>query len=277
MQQLTVVSKLTGVSSDVQASEINLNAPSIIKLAVSRDEISKLARINQDLVITLHSGETIVLKNFYVTNDQGASQLVLQEDNGTLWWVQDTDGVFHFQPIDDLTPLMAGESSHEGGAVWPWLLGGAAVAGGVAIAASSGGGGGGSHNDDPGNGNPGGGNGGEDPGNGNPGGGDGGTDDGSDPGNDSPGEGGSDDGNDTTPPSAPEITGITDNTGSITGTVPASGVTDDATPTLSGRGTAGNIISVYDSNGVLLGKTEVASNGTWSFTPNTPLGEANII
>lgn len=273
MQQLTVVSKLTGVSSDVQTSEINLNAPSIIKLAVSRDEISKLARVNQDLVITLHSGETIVLKNFYVTNDQGASQLVLQEDNGTLWWVQDTDGAFHFQPIDDLTPLMSGESSHEGGAVWPWLLGGAAVAGGVAIAASSGGGGGSSHHDDPGNGNPDGGNGGEDPGNGNPGGGDGGTDDGSDPGNGSPGEGGSDDGNGTTPPSAPEITGITDNTGSITGTVPASGVTDDATPTLSGRGTAGNIISVYGSNGVLLGKTEVASNGTWSFTPNTPLGE----
>lgn len=162
---------------------------------------------------------------------------------------------------------MAGESSHEGGAVWPWLLGGAAVAGGVAIAASSGGGGGGSHNDDPGN----------------------GTrrwEWWKEPGNGNLvvgmvelmtvvirettlGEGGSDDGNDTTPPSAPEITGITDNTGSITGTVPASGVTDDATPTLSGRGTAGNIISVYDSNGVLLGKTEVASNGT-GVLPRTP-------
>lgn len=99
MQQLTVVSKLTGVSSDVQASEINLNAPSIIKLAVSRDEISKLARINQDLVITLHSGETIVLKNFYVTNDQGPVSLFCKRITGRCGGYRIPTGYFIFSPL----------------------------------------------------------------------------------------------------------------------------------------------------------------------------------
>lgn len=88
MRLLAVVSKLTGVSTTVESSAVTLNAPSIVKLSVAREEISQLTRINQDLVVTLHSGETITIKNFYVTNDLGASQLVLAENDGTLWWVE---------------------------------------------------------------------------------------------------------------------------------------------------------------------------------------------
>ncbi|HAU4332989.1 TPA: BapA prefix-like domain-containing protein, partial [Citrobacter freundii] len=131
MRLLAVVSKLTGVSTNIEASEVTLSVPSVVKLSVQREDISQLTRINQDLVITLRSGETITIKNFYVANGNDKSQLVLEDNNGALWWVQDTDGAFHFQHIDDLTPLMTAEGSHEGGAVWPWVLGGVAVAGGI--------------------------------------------------------------------------------------------------------------------------------------------------
>lgn len=62
MRLLAVVSKLTGVSTNVEASEITLSSPSIVKLSVSREEVSQLTRVNQDLVVTLRSGETITIK-----------------------------------------------------------------------------------------------------------------------------------------------------------------------------------------------------------------------
>lgn len=122
MRLLAVVSKLTGVSTNVESSEVTLSSPSIVKLSVSREEVSQLTRVNQDLVVTLRSGETITIKNFYVGKGDAQNQLVLEDSNGALWWVQDTDGAFHFQHLDDLTPLMTAEGSHEGGAVWRGFL-----------------------------------------------------------------------------------------------------------------------------------------------------------
>ncbi|WP_255479067.1 Ig-like domain-containing protein, partial [Pantoea sp. ME81] len=43
------------------------------------------------------------------------------------------------------------------------------------------------------------------------------------------------------------------------------GTTDDSTPTLTGNGEVGAVISVYDNN-TLIGTAVVGSNGTWSFT-----------
>lgn len=73
MRLLAVISKLTGVSTNVEASEVTLNAPSIVKLSAERSDISQLARVNQDLVITFTSGEKLTVKNFYVANDQGTA------------------------------------------------------------------------------------------------------------------------------------------------------------------------------------------------------------
>lgn len=53
MRLLAVVSKLTGVSTNVESSEVTLSSPSIVKLSVSREEVSQLTRVNQDLVVTL--------------------------------------------------------------------------------------------------------------------------------------------------------------------------------------------------------------------------------
>lgn len=262
MRLLAVVSKLTGVSTNVESSEVTLSSPSIVKLSVSREEVSQLTRVNQDLVVTLRSGETITIKNFYVGKGDAQNQLVLEDSNGALWWVQDTDGAFHFQHLDDLTPLMTAEGSHEGGAVWPWVLGGIAVAGGIGLAAGGGGGGGGGGSDN----NAGNGSGGNGNGNGN----------GNGEGNGGNGSGDGDGGTPptTTPnmPDVPVITSVIDNQELITGPVNQQESTNDNTPTLQGTGPANATLHIFD-NGVEIGKVTIDANGNWSFTPSSPLAD----
>jgi len=50
------------------------------------------------------------------------------------------------------------------------------------------------------------------------------------------------------------------------------GATNDTTPTFSGTAEAGSTVTVFD-NGTRIGTATAAANGTWTFTPGTPLGE----
>nr|AAD34846.1 proline/threonine-rich protein [Salmonella enterica subsp. enterica serovar Typhi] len=244
MRLLAVVSKLTGVSTTVESSAVTLNAPSIVKLSVARDEISQLTRINQDLVVRLHSGETITIKNFYVTNDLGASQLVLAENDGTLWWVENPQAGLHFEQIADINELLvtSGASHEAGGAVWPWVLAGAVAAGGNAAIASSGGGDSHHHSDGdnppPDNTNPDG----NPPDNSNPG--------GSNPNGNTPG---SSNPVDTTPPLAP---------GELL--ISADG------KTVSGEAEAGSLITIKDPSGNVVGEGKADSDGKFSIDLTAP-------
>ncbi|ECB7945379.1 BapA prefix-like domain-containing protein [Salmonella enterica subsp. enterica serovar Kottbus] len=244
MRLLAVVSKLTGVSTTVESSAVTLNAPSIVKLSVAREEISQLTRINQDLVVTLHSGETITIKNFYVTNDLGASQLVLAENDGTLWWVENPQAGLHFEQIADINELLvtSGASHEAGGTVWPWVLAGAVAAGGIAAIASSGGGDSHHHSDGdnppPDNTNPDG----NPPDNSNPG--------GSNPNGNTPG---SSNPVDTTPPLAP---------GELL--ISADG------KTVSGEAEAGSIITIKDPSGNVVGEGKADSDGKFSIDLTAP-------
>lgn len=244
MRLLAVVSKLTGVSTTVESSAVTLNAPSIVKLSVARDEISQLTRINQDLVVRLHSGETITIKNFYVTNDLGASQLVLAENDGTLWWVENPQAGLHFEQIADINELLvtSGASHEAGGAVWPWVLAGAVAAGGIAAIASSGGGDSHHHSDGdnppPDNTNPDG----NPPDNSNPG--------GSNPNGNTPG---SSNPVDTPPPLAP---------GELL--ISADG------KTVSGEAEAGSLITIKDPSGNVVGEGKADSDGKFSIDLTAP-------
>ncbi|ELT5256829.1 BapA prefix-like domain-containing protein [Salmonella enterica] len=244
MRLLAVVSKLTGVSTTVESSAVTLNAPSIVKLSVAREEISQLTRINQDLVVRLHSGETITIKNFYVTNDLGASQLVLAENDGTLWWVENPQAGLHFEQIADINELLvtSGVSHEAGGAVWPWVLAGAVAAGGIAAIASSGGGDSHHHSDGdnppPDNTNPDG----NPPDNSNPG---GSTPNGNTPGSSNP--------VDTTPPLAP---------GELL--ISADG------KTVSGQAEAGSTITIKDPSGNVVGEGKADSDGKFSIDLTAP-------
>jgi len=77
---------------------------------------------------------------------------------------------------------------------------------------------------------------------------------------------------DTTPPQAPILDSVTDDVGSVTGTLASGQTTDDARPTFSGSGEPGSTITIYD-NDVAIGTAQVNSDGSWSFTPDTALGE----
>lgn len=251
MSKISVISKLTGVESTTEGTQVTLTHSSVIKLHLERSDIDHFARSSNDLVITLHSGETITIKNFYVADAQGLSQLVLEEDGGLLWWVDDP-AVVHFESIASTDVLLAaaGTESATGGAVWPWVLGGVAAAGGIALAAGGGGGGGG------GGGHSSGGNGGQNPG----------TDptdpttpvDPADP--------------DTTAPAAPTITGASDDVGSIQGALSRGQSTDDTRPTFSGVAEAGAKVTIYD-NGKAIGTVTAGSDGKWQFTPSSDLSE----
>ena len=77
---------------------------------------------------------------------------------------------------------------------------------------------------------------------------------------------------DTTPPQAPSLNNVTDDAGSVTGSLTSGQITDDARPTFSGSGEPGSTITIYD-NGAAIGTAQVNSDGSWNFTPATALGE----
>ncbi|MEJ0040397.1 MAG: Ig-like domain-containing protein [Gammaproteobacteria bacterium] len=80
---------------------------------------------------------------------------------------------------------------------------------------------------------------------------------------------------DTTAPNAPTIGSVTDDAGSITGSVTSGSSTDDGTPTVSGNGaTPGDLIKLYDG-ATLIGSAVVAAGGAWSITPSTPLTDGS--
>jgi len=63
------------------------------------------------------------------------------------------------------------------------------------------------------------------------------------------------------------ITGFADDVGEVTGNVVSGSSSDDTTPVISGTGTAGDIITVYDTlNGTqsVLGSATVGADGSWS-------------
>lgn len=212
MSQISVISKLTGVETTTEGTQVTLSHSSIVELHVERADVSHFARSGNDLVVTLHSGEVITLKNFYVTDAQGVSQLVLQDSDGALWWIEDPAGAATYESIASTDVLLAASGSDTGGAaIWPWALGGIVAAGGIAAAASSGGGGGG---DDDNNANP----------------------------NPDPGTPGEPSTPDTTPPNAPSNLTFSSDGKTVTGTAePGSTITlKDANGNVIGTGKTGS-------------------------------------
>ncbi|ATA56721.1 hypothetical protein CKY39_28475 [Variovorax boronicumulans] len=73
-------------------------------------------------------------------------------------------------------------------------------------------------------------------------------------------------------PLPPSVGGAADDAGDILGSIAPGGVTDDRQPEFRGQGTPGDTIVIRD-NGTEIGTTEVAEDGTWTFTPSTDLLE----
>ena len=65
------------------------------------------------------------------------------------------------------------------------------------------------------------------------------------------------------PPATPSLASVVDNVGAVVGNIASGGSTDDTTPTLSGTGTPGDTIKIYDG-ATLVATTLVDNLGNWT-------------
>ena len=85
-----IFDKSSGGMVSVAMDQIALNGPSIVKVNMSRSDISNLVRQGDDLLVRMKSGETLRITDFYAGVTQAnyleaSSELVLEEADGSLW------------------------------------------------------------------------------------------------------------------------------------------------------------------------------------------------
>ncbi len=227
-----VILKSTGAVTEVSGDVVDLTAPSIVRLDLARADVATMERQGSDLVMRLANGEQMRVADFYPEGDAAVPHdLVLRENDGTLWHARTVTGVPRYAALQDLDDLLAAQAAGGGGsslALPAALLGGAAAAGAAAAAAGGGG------NDDAG---------------GNTGG-TGGNTGGTTPGQPAPGTGGTTP--DRDPPAAPSVT-----------------VRGDGAQ-ITGRGEAGATVQVRGTDGVVVGTGAVGADGAFTVTLSPP-------
>ncbi|VXB92035.1 hypothetical protein MARINON1_51612 [Marinobacter salarius] len=143
MRDLTtamVTNKETGQSSEVELDALDNPTNSVITLSVGPEEIASIDTVADDLLVTLTSGESIVIEGFFAPGDDQRNELVLKDSSGIFWWGQYDSPWSEFSfaeiTVDEIASAGAGDGSG-----W-WLLAGiggaAAVAGAVAVGSSGG-------------------------------------------------------------------------------------------------------------------------------------------
>nr|WP_277933776.1 MULTISPECIES: Ig-like domain-containing protein [unclassified Pseudomonas] len=75
---------------------------------------------------------------------------------------------------------------------------------------------------------------------------------------------------DTVAPAISNPQQLLDNVGAVTGPISSGDTTDDATPTFEGKAEPASTVIIYDNN-LEIGRVSSAADGSWSFTPSTPL------
>ncbi|MCU1728344.1 Ig-like domain-containing protein, partial [Pseudomonas sp. 7P_10.2_Bac1] len=150
MKNIVIVDKATGATSEQSVGTVGLKGTSIIKLPFAPESVQSFQQSGQNLVITLKSGETFTIQNFFVAGSDGAiNQLVLEGNNGELLLGQYSSPYSgftfsHISSLDDLT-LAAAADGASSTPDWVWWGLGLLAAGGAAAALGGGGGGGGHH------------------------------------------------------------------------------------------------------------------------------------
>ena len=156
-----ILDKKSGARRNIDdAHPITLDRPSVVFLKLAPEKVARYERRGDDLVLVLKDGQEIAIQGFFVKypdadaaeqapadaahaatdgtpaeERHARSDLVLEDDNGVIWWGQYPEQwtEFHFTEIE----------GHEAGIIWwPWLLGALGAVGVGALAAGSGGSGG---------------------------------------------------------------------------------------------------------------------------------------
>ncbi|RZL58368.1 MAG: BapA prefix-like domain-containing protein, partial [Sphingomonas sp.] len=108
-----VISKANGTVNQVAGNSVDLDAPSIVRLDLTRAQIAGMDRQGQDLVIRLVDGQTVRIADFYPANATTPNDLVLREPDGHLWVAHGSGGAARFASLRDLADLTA--TASEGG------------------------------------------------------------------------------------------------------------------------------------------------------------------
>src|SRR5690606_30938733 len=141
LNTVTVTDKATGQSAARELSALRNPVASVITLQIDPEEVAAFEQQAGDLVITLKSGESIVIEGFFVSGEEQRNELILQDSQGLLWWGQYEIPWNEFWFTEISTIEAAGVE--KGSSAW-WLGAGVLGAGAIAVAAGGGGGGGGS-------------------------------------------------------------------------------------------------------------------------------------
>ncbi|MGY4817812.1 Ig-like domain-containing protein [Pseudomonas chlororaphis subsp. piscium] len=137
------------VVEQIKANLVSVNAPSIVKISLSPQDMKSYYKSGNNLVIELASGEQIVLEGFFVVAPDGARNELVLEDQGHYWHASygENEASLSLEEISGIDKLLISEG---GGNAYMWLVGALGLGGVVALADSGGGGGGGSDDSQPG-------------------------------------------------------------------------------------------------------------------------------
>ncbi|WP_353236415.1 Ig-like domain-containing protein, partial [Diaphorobacter ruginosibacter] len=120
---VSVVGKHSAVSKFGVGSDVALNEPSVVKLAVTRADVRAVSRSGDDLIVTLTNGEKVTVQRYFLNAEGAANNLVLDDELEGLWQLQlgDASGSgelpFGFSSIQSIDPLLEQEPSEERDAV----------------------------------------------------------------------------------------------------------------------------------------------------------------
>ncbi|MGV0886471.1 BapA prefix-like domain-containing protein, partial [Acinetobacter venetianus] len=126
MSEIRVVSKESHETLETTTKDkVSLSEASVVLLKVNKDDVNEIKQDGSNAIITLKSGEKIVIINFFNgENYSSDNSLVFEDNNDKLIWVQFTDGngtlLEHitYSYIEDIEPLLY----HDGVASpWAWL------------------------------------------------------------------------------------------------------------------------------------------------------------
>ncbi|MCH4244785.1 Ig-like domain-containing protein, partial [Acinetobacter gerneri] len=129
MTHIQVISKEAHkILNQVDGDNISLSRPSVVILKVDRNNVKKIEKIGHDALITLDSGEKIIINQFF--NDgtyHSENSLVFDDGESKLIWVQFTDenGALleniTYNYIDSIDPLLYQDDGTASPLAWAFI------------------------------------------------------------------------------------------------------------------------------------------------------------
>ena len=135
MPKIKVISKEThNLLTETEGSKVALSEASVVVLKINKNDVLKIEKNGTDAIVTLKTGEQIVIENFFNNGDkQFENSLVLEDDQHKLLWVQFTDANgallenITYGYIESIEPLLYSDT-YAGPLAWAFIP---ATAGGI--------------------------------------------------------------------------------------------------------------------------------------------------